>query len=100
MARLGTIQLNTQLSAVEPDPPAEHDDCIFIRPGGDSKNLVGGSITSLQEVTVRPLDVVIQEDVSHQTLEFIGRKKSTRTVDEVNAPFREAPTKMERNLQE
>jgi hypothetical protein len=43
-------------------------------------DLVRGSITSFQEVTVWPLNVIIEEEVSHKTLDLIDRKEPTRAI--------------------
>jgi hypothetical protein len=82
------------------DPPAKHDGCVLIREVGDTKDAFGRSISSLQEVTIWPLNVIIQQGVSQQALELIDRKKSTRAVDQVSTLFHEYSVKVEWNLQE
>ena len=48
-------------------------------------HLIGRCIPAFQKVAVWPFDVIIQEYVPHHALEFIHRKKSTRTIEEVSA---------------
>jgi hypothetical protein len=49
---------------------------------------------------VWPLEVIIQEDVSQQALEFIDREKPTRAVDQFSTSSRESSVKVECNPQE
>ena len=70
---------------LNPDPPPDHDGCILIRADEGTKGLVRRNIPPFQEVAVWPLEVVIQEDVSHQALELIDRKEPTRAAEEVSS---------------
>jgi hypothetical protein len=57
---------------------------MFIWSSEDAKVLGWRIISSLQRVATWPLDIVIEKDVSHQTLEFIDSKKPTGAADEVS----------------
>jgi hypothetical protein len=74
------IHRNTPLTAVNHDPPADHDRCTLIWDVGGAMDIVRRSITSFQEVAVWPLNVIIDEEVSHKTLELIDRKEPTRAI--------------------
>jgi hypothetical protein len=94
------IHINFKLKRSNFDSPAKHDGCVLIRADGETKDAFRRSISSLQEVTIWPLNVIIQEGVSEQALELIDRKKSTRAVDQVSTSSREYSVKAEWGLRE
>jgi hypothetical protein len=92
--------INCKIKRSNSDPLAKHDGCVLIREIGETKDAFRRSISSLQEVTIWPLNVIIQEDVSQQTLELIDREKSARAVDQVSTSSQRASVKVEWGLQE
>jgi hypothetical protein len=91
---------NCKIKRSNSDPLAKHDGCVLIRAVGETKGALGRSISSLQEVTIWPLNVIIQEDVSQQTLELVDREKSARAVNQVSRSSQRASVKVEWGLQE